>query len=159
MSYTLFEELETEYAISLMEDAQSNPENVFVPEEFSAENEIVTVWDNIDDLEETLSVSGTSHRCNGIGVQLKTPDTQGLMRGEPKSKRCGRTLPSGHFDALGPYLHSKREGPGQLTFPDQSSSDLLKSQSMKYLMNCIRNFEKVMPHYGKAEAAIYPMRV
>ena len=151
MSYTLLEELETEYAISLMEDAQRNPENVFVPEEFSAENEIVTVWDNIDDLEETLSGSGTSHRCNGTGVQLKTPDTQGLIRGEPKLKRCRRSLPSGHFGALEPYLHSKREGPGKLTFPDQSSSDLLKSQYMKYLLwsfaRCVNLPKQVVPSW------------
>ncbi|KAG1650788.1 hypothetical protein GQR58_027743 [Nymphon striatum] len=151
VSYTLLEELETEYAISLIEDAQSNPENVFVPVEFSAENEIVTVWDNIDDLEETLSGSGTSHRCNGIGVQLKTPATQVLIRGEPKSKRCRRSLPSGYFGALEPYVQSKREGPGKLTFPDESSSNLLKSQSMKYLLwsfaRCLNLPRQVVPSW------------
>ena len=103
LSYTLLKEPETEYAISLIEDAQSNPENVFVPEEFSVENEIVTVWDNIDDLEENLSGSGTPHRCNGFGVQLKTSGTQGSIRGEPKSKRCRRSY---HQETLIHWNHT-----------------------------------------------------
>eukprot|EP00794_Sanderia_malayensis_P001129 gene1129-485_t len=37
------------------QDVQKDPENVFVPEEFSAENESVTVWDHIDNLEDTRS--------------------------------------------------------------------------------------------------------
>lgn len=152
VSYTLLEELETEYAISLIEDSQNDPENVFVPEEFSAENELLTVWDNIDDLEETLSGAGTSHRCNGIGVQLKTPETQSLIRGEPKSKRCRRSLPSGYFGALEPYVQSKRKGPGKLTFPSEESSfKLLKSQSMKYLLwsfsRCLNLPRQVVPSW------------
>eukprot|EP00794_Sanderia_malayensis_P006635 gene6635-7380_t len=44
--------------ITLIADVQKDPENVFVPEEFSAENESVTVWDHIDNLEDTRSGAG-----------------------------------------------------------------------------------------------------
>ena len=61
ISFTILEELETEYAINMIQDAQIDPNFVFIPEELVPDTPIITVWDNIDQLEETLTGAGTSH--------------------------------------------------------------------------------------------------
>ena len=87
ISFTILEELETEYAINLIQDAQIDPNFVFIPEELVPDTPIITVWDNIDQLEETLTGAGTSHRCNGIGVQPKSAQPVDVKMIEPNSKR------------------------------------------------------------------------
>ena len=47
---------------------------------------VITVRDNIDLVEETLTEAGTSHRCNGIGVQPKSAQSVDVKVIEPKSK-------------------------------------------------------------------------
>ena len=51
IGFTILEELETKYAVHLIQDAQTDPNFVFVPEELVPSTGIVTVWDNIDQLE------------------------------------------------------------------------------------------------------------
>ena len=90
ISFTILEELETEYAINLIQDAQTGPNFVFVPEELVPNTTNITAWDNIDQVETTLTGAGTSHRCNGIGVQPKLAQTHDTKTIEPKTKRCRR---------------------------------------------------------------------
>ena len=59
---------------------------VFIPEELVPDTPVITVRDNIDQLEETLTGAGTSHRCNGIGVQPKSVQPVDVKVIEPKSK-------------------------------------------------------------------------
>ena len=72
-SYSLIEEIETEYALKLI--SEQNHNRVIVPPEFQDEhtNSFVAlmVADNIDNLENTLSGAGTSHRVNSILVMNK----------------------------------------------------------------------------------------
>ena len=89
-----------------------------MPEELVPDTPIITVWDNIDQLEETLTGAGTSHRCNGIGVQPKSAQPVDVKMIEPKSKRCRRSLPISALDELEQYYTVKRQSPGHLTFPE-----------------------------------------
>ena len=118
ISFTILEELETEYAINLIQDAQIDPNFVFIPEELVPDTPIITVWDNIDQLEETLMGVGTSHRCNGIGVQPKSALPVDVKMIEPKSKRCRRSLTISALDEVEQYYTVKRQSPGHLSFPE-----------------------------------------
>ena len=110
ISFTILEEMETEYAVNLTRGAQTDPNFVFVPEELVSNTVIITLWDNIDQLEETLTGAGTSHRCNGIiGVQRKSAQTRDTGTSEPKTKRCRRSLPMRALDELEQYCTVKND--------------------------------------------------
>ena len=63
ISYSLIEEIKTEYALKLINEQNHN--RVIVPTEFQ------NVADNIDNLENTLTGTGASHRVNSIPVRNK----------------------------------------------------------------------------------------
>ena len=73
ISYCLIEEIGTEYTLKL--NSEQNRNRVIVPPEFQNEHTnssvALTVADNIDNLENTLSGAGTSHRVNSIFVMNK----------------------------------------------------------------------------------------
>ena len=58
--FYMLEELETEHAISLIQDAETDPDFVFVPEQLVPDTKIITLWDNIDQIQEILTGAGTS---------------------------------------------------------------------------------------------------
>ena len=70
VSYDLVEEVETEYALKVMNGQVEN--RVLIPpivtQEKTRSTVALMVADNIDNLECTLSGSGTSHRVNSILV-------------------------------------------------------------------------------------------
>ena len=90
----------------------------------STNTAIITVWDNIDQPEETLTGAGTSHRCNAVGVQPQSAQTHDTKTTEPKTKRCKRSLPMSALDELEQYHTVKKQSPGHLTFRENCSSVL-----------------------------------
>ena len=82
---------------------------------------------NIDNLECTLSGSGTSHRVNPILVTEREPELDGKQSEEaldepctytpPTKKKCKRSLPLDVVTRVLPeYYGGKRIGPGQLPY-------------------------------------------
>ena len=73
ISYNLIEEIETEHALMVINEQKEN--KVILPNEAFQDNESccvgLMVADNIDNLECTLTGSGTSHHVNSIFVQRK----------------------------------------------------------------------------------------
>ena len=78
------------------------------------------VVDNIDNLECTLSGSGTSHRVNSILVTELKEEERGHESDDqeyvpPVAKKCRRSLPVTVVSRDIPdYYGGKREGPGEL---------------------------------------------
>ena len=80
-----------------------------------------SVADNIDNLENTMTGSGTSHRVNSSLVTMKAPETnEEVEEGEeeycPRTKRkCRGSLPPEAVSSEIPnYYGGKRVGPGKL---------------------------------------------
>ena len=122
ISYSLIEEIEIEYALKLIRE--QNHSRVIVPPKFQDEHTnssvALMVADNIDNLENTLSGAGTSHRVNSILVMNKqsgdATDVQVDENGERRSKRkCKRSLsPDIVAKEIPEYISGKRVGPGEL---------------------------------------------
>ena len=79
------------------------------------------VADNIDNLENTMTGSGTSHRVNSILVTMKVPETnQEVEEGQEEyccttKRKCQRSLPPDAVSSEIPdYYEGKRVGPGKL---------------------------------------------
>ena len=103
------------------------------------------VADNIDNLECTLSGSGTSHRVNSI---LVTERNETENRDElddqdfapPVAKKCRRSLPATVVTREIPeYYGGKRKGPGELPLVQNlgirsSYSDKAKELTLRYLV-------------------------
>ena len=122
ISYDLVEEIETEYALQVINEQREN--RVFIPanvmQEEARSTVALMVADNIDNLECTLSGSGTSHRVNSI---LVTERNETECRDEsddqdfapPVAKKCRRSLPATVVTGEIPeYYGGKRKGPGEL---------------------------------------------
>ena len=69
VSYSQLEENDT--ALCLQKLAATTNQQVVLPADIKPYVFTNLAWDNIDRLEETLTGTGTSHRVNGITVQLK----------------------------------------------------------------------------------------
>ena len=71
------EEIETEYALKVID--QQKQSRVIIPEDVTANScdfsVALMVADNIDNLENTMTDLGASHRVNSILVTLKAPET------------------------------------------------------------------------------------
>ena len=70
ISYSQLEEVDT--ALCLQKLAMTPEDGVPLPSNIYPGTNTVLAFDNIDRLEGTLSVGGTSHRVNGIAVQPVT---------------------------------------------------------------------------------------
>ena len=127
ISYDLLEEIETESALKVISHQGEN--RVVIPidlEEIERSTSVgIMIADNIDNLECTLSGSGTSHRVNSILVTERKPELDGEHSGEalneectytrPTKKKCKRSLPSDVVARVIPkYYGGKRIGPGEL---------------------------------------------
>ena len=101
---------------------------VVIPREFK-EGETsslvaLMIADNIDNLECTLSATGTSHRVNSILVlnkkeeQNQQPeDVENEVCEPPLKKKCKRSLPSDIvIREIPEYYGGKRVGPGELPY-------------------------------------------
>ena len=71
------EDFETEYALKVIDEQEQS--RFIIPEGVTANNcdssVALMVADNIDNLENTMTVSGTLHRVNSILVTMKAPET------------------------------------------------------------------------------------
>ena len=65
VSYSKIYEVDTVYAIQKFSSSTS-----MIPDEIQPYQQVTLVYDNIDRREETLSGAGTTHRVNGIAIQL-----------------------------------------------------------------------------------------
>ena len=79
------------------------------------------IADNIDNLENTLCGSGTSHRVNSIlvtkGKPTETDDVADEAQERPAKRKCRRSLPTDLVAREVPdYYGGKRMGPGELTY-------------------------------------------
>ena len=78
------------------------------------------IADNIDNLESTLSGSGTSHRVNSILVTTKATEINREMEDDdqyqcPAKRKCHRSLPPEAISReIRDYYGGKRVGPGEL---------------------------------------------
>ena len=158
ISYNLIEEIETEFALNLINEQGLN--RVLIPEECTcteAENPPVAlmVADNIDNLECTASGAGTSHRVNSILVLKKMvrknwPEqdenengdwTEYLVPDNPPAKRkCRRALSAEVvMKDIPEYYRGRRVGPGVLSNVEylgvsSSYASLSKKLKMQYLI-------------------------
>ena len=147
ISYDLVEEIETEYALEVINKQRENrvviPANVI--QEEARSTVALMVADNIDNLECTLSGSGTSHRVNSILV-TETNETESRDESDdqdfapPVAKKCRRSLPATVVTREIPeYYGGKRKGPGELPLVQNlgiSSSyrDKAKELTLRYLV-------------------------
>ena len=119
ISYNLLEEVETEYALKIIDKQAEN--KVVIPLDKSEGNSPIALMiaDNIDNLENTLTGSGTSHRVNSILVMNrkyseKTADDE-FNAERPQKRICRRSLPTDIVTKdLPEYYGGKRVGPGVL---------------------------------------------
>ena len=96
ISYDKGEEIETEYALKEIDEQKQS--RVIIPEGVTANNcdssVALMVADNTDNLENTMTGSGTSHRVNSTLVTMKAPETnQEVEEGEeeycrPTKRKC-----------------------------------------------------------------------
>ena len=131
MSYTKVEENETALCLLKISGAANEvmlPENI-IPHLFTT-----LAWDNIDQIEETLTGEGTTHRVNGIIVQPKTfgPEpNKPLFPAVQKDKKRSLTLDE---DPLPVYVPGERTGPPNLRSVDLHSSEVTNKAHKKNLV-------------------------
>ncbi|KAK3747396.1 hypothetical protein QZH41_012092, partial [Actinostola sp. cb2023] len=130
-------EIETEYALEVINKQREN--RVVIPasvtQEESRSTVALMVADNIDNLECTLSGSGTSHRVNSILVTERNERESGDESDDqdyapPVAKKCRRSLPATVVTREIPeYYGGKREGPGELLHVQNLGNSTKKSLS------------------------------
>ena len=99
------------------------------------------IADNIDNLESTLSGSGTSHRVNSIlvikGKPTETAEVSEESSERPAKRKCRRSLPTDIVAREIPdYYRGKRMGPGVLNHMkdiNNSSSYIDKANGIREL--------------------------
>ena len=97
----------TAFAIQKINETISD--NVILPDEIHICHPTTLVYDNIDRLEENLSVTGTSHRINGIAIQ------KGFIGLLPSRKRTYVPKTKRTCEQLGEFLTSLGVCPGCAT--------------------------------------------
>jgi len=122
VSYDLVEEIETGYALDVIDKQRENRVVLLasVTQEECKSTVALMVADNIDNLECTLSGSGTSHRVNSILVTERNERESGDESDDqdyapPVAKKCRRSLPATVVtEEIPEYYGAKRVGPGEL---------------------------------------------
>ena len=122
ISYSMIEEIETEHALKVINEQKES--RVIIPEGITADNcgspIALMIADNIDNLESTLSDSGTSNRVNSILVTTKATEINREMEEEneyqcPAKIKCRRSLPPEAISSeIREYYGGKRISPGGL---------------------------------------------
>ena len=118
----MIEEIETEYALKHI--SEQNHNRVIVPPEFQNKhtNSSVALMaaENVDNLENTLSGAGTSHRVNSIlSMNKQSGDTTNVQVDEncerPSKRKYKRSLsPDIVAKEIPKYFSGKRVGAGEL---------------------------------------------
>ena len=147
VSYDLVEEIETEYVLDVINKQRENRVvlPVSVTQEECKSTVALMVADNIDNLECTLSGSGTSHRVNSILVTERNERESGDESDDPDyappvAKKCRRSLPVTVVTKEIPeYYGGKRVGPGELPHVQNlgvssSYSEKAKELTLRYLV-------------------------
>ena len=135
MSYTIVEENET--ALCLLKISGATNE-VMLPENILPHLFTTLAWDNIDQIEETLTGEGTTHRVNGIIVQPKTfgPEPNKPLRpAVQKDKK--RSLILDAEDLLSVYVPDKCTGPPNLQSVDLHISEVTNKVHKKNLVRML----------------------
>ena len=126
ISYDLLEEIETDFALNVINEQAEN--RAVIPIDFkegeTSSPVALMIADNIDNLECTLSGTGTSHRVNSILVLNKKEEHNQLSEDvgnevcePPLKKKCKRSLPSDIvIREIPEYYGEKRVGPGELPY-------------------------------------------
>ena len=131
MSYTKVEESETALCLLKISGAANE---VMLPENILPHLFTTLAWDNIDQIEETLTEEGTTHRVNGIIVQPKMfgPEpNKPLCPAVRKDKKRSLTLDE---DPLPVYVPGKSTGPPNLRSVDLHSSEVTNKAHKKNLV-------------------------
>ena len=114
ISYDKVGEIETEYALKVIDELKQS--RVIILECFTANScEIsvaLMVAENIDNLENTITGSRTSHRVNSILVTMKAPETNQEVE-EGEEEYCRPTKRSS-LSEIPDYYGGKLVGPGKL---------------------------------------------
>lgn len=143
VSYDVLEELDTLEALRNIDYLVEG--EVIIPSSFTPAEEpgsvALMISDNIDNLERTLSGSGTSHRVNSILVtksphsseELITRNTHGVAEEVEPAKKKVKTLANFVKQKDLPYIFpASRKGPGVLDFSaDKKSNYDILSRSIK----------------------------
>ena len=145
ISTDLIKEIDTETALDVIN--QHVDHKVVIPEEENLLKEeldmALMVADNIDNLENTATGFGTSHRVNSILVTKRSRcvDQDEQNNFPPTKRKCRRSLPAEkvNFD-VPEYFHGKRVGPGVLQYVKGIKSstmyeDLSESQRIEDFEN------------------------
>ena len=95
ISYDKVEEIETQYALKVIDEQKQSC--VMIPEGVTTDNcdsfVALMVAHNIDNLENTMTGSETSHRVNSILVTMKEPEkNQEVEEDEEQKENAGKSL-------------------------------------------------------------------
>lgn len=122
LSYNLIEEIETEHALDILNERKDK--KVLIPEEIKKEGNdspvALMIADNIDNLENTLTGGGTSHRVNSILVKKRKRSIEEKFIDEdetnrPSKRKCLRSLPfESVIREIPEYYGGARVAPGEL---------------------------------------------
>ena len=156
ISYNLIEEIETEYALHIINTQKEN--RVIIPKELEQnkpnQQVALMIADNIDNLESTLGGSGTSHRVNSIlvikGKPTETAEVSEESSERPAKRKCRRSLPTDIVVREIPhYYRGKRMGPGVLNHMkdiNNSSSYIDKANGIRELYLIWIGIRKLKTH-------------
>ena len=141
MSYNQLEENDTAWCLHKI--AESLNKRVILPKTVHPYVFANVSWDDIDQLEETLSGRGTSHRVNGIIVQPRVFGPHLPCNDPPqmtKKKKTKRRSINTEAETLDSYISGQRVGPGCLFLPGAASgqngdSTLDQRQNLKETPN------------------------
>lgn len=142
-----------EYALKVINEQRENRVVILpiVTQEETRSTVALMVADNIDNLECTLSGSGTSHRVNSVHVTKQKERESGHGSDDqeyasPVAKKCRRSLPATVVTRDIPeYYSRKREGPGELQLVQNlgvSSCYCDKAKEMALRLPCVDRAEK-----------------
>ena len=111
IAYLQTEEINT--ALCLQKMALAHDDEVPLPENIQQYVQTTLAWDNIDRLEETFTIAGTSHRVNGIAIQDRhfgpiLPQTLGIEQAKTKKRSIDPSISS---TVQPPYNTGERCGP------------------------------------------------
>jgi hypothetical protein len=128
IGYCQLQEIETAVAMQRLES--SFP---ILPETIEPEIFTMLAWDNIDNLEETLSGLGTSHRVNGIAIQRRVEGPRNKVVNKEIIRTGQRSL-TVIETPLPAYISKDRCGPGNCHTVEKQFDDYSKfSNNLNYV--------------------------
>ena len=137
IAYSQIEEINT--ALCLQKMALTPDNEVPLPENIQAYLNTTLAWDNIDRLEESLSGAGTSHRVNGIAVQVRhfgpnLPPAPGIEQARTRK----RNIDPSAISVVPPYNAGDHCGPRSRTFVEVTAEEILAEARKNLLWILVR---------------------